>query len=815
MKHKKNICILEQTINILGLFLIFLFTSLHLTKDIFSLLPPTGDSLGLHFQTAYFLKNIGFPDFTLRLWNPGNFAGEPLLVHYFPLPFILIGIMGFFMDLELAYNIGTFLPIFLFPLSVYFCMKKRHVNSLTPLIVVGIILIFLYNENMSGGAFYTVRGRFVYAYALCFLFLGLGFLIQGLKVNKFSFGASCFFSATALSHAYIFIIVPLFFLSSLVFAKDKKQVFCWLKILTCTGICTLLLSLWFLWPMVSTHQWTTPFAIDTGTVYRLIGPFISYPIFYLLYVILFICFFIIADLLVKRSHLKPYLSNSKYLFLWILPSLIYLGLFFIFPRIGLISYQAVYSVLLFLIIPFSILYVFLLKDFFSKTIALLLSFLNILLHTFYPFFGLIFISCFFIFCGFLIKKELFSFLKIWRHLFFWILPSLVCGGLFFVFPKIGLVDYRAIPPIFLFLSISLGVLYAFLLEIYFPKKKVSSLFALLTVICCILWAFFHIDHLPRQIKWNYSGWHSKENYKDLQKLTSHFKPGLSKPRILAEYAYLINKDATGNHRVFGMLPFFASRSHLIGLYVNSNLLSPASNYLQDKISQSPECHFQFYLCPEHNINTLDAKLQLMGVGSLVLVTQKSKEKISKASYLLEDGIYGPWTLYKMRTTPHLAEPLYGSAQIIEKTRGWRHRMNEWFDQYNGNPQWQLIRLNADVGNFKQSIESNHRKDCDINVIADFFGFDLETDCLHIPHIIKFAYHSSWRNSANDPIYLISPGMIGIVPSQNKIRFDFGQTFSWKIAAYISILTLLLGLLKTVSNTFRVSFISRRLSKDDA
>ena len=276
----------------LGLLLISLFTASYLTKDVFSLLPPTGDSLGLHFQTVHFLKDIGFPNFTLRLWNPGNFAGEPLLVHYFPLPFILIGLMGFFIDLQLAYNIGSLLPIFLLPLSVYFCMKKISLTPSASLIVTGFVLLFLYNEAIAGSAFYTIRGRFVYAYAICFLFLGLGFLVQALKNNKISFSAICFFSATALSHAYIFIIVPVFFLSSLAFAKDKKQVIAWLKPLIFTGICVLLLSAWFLWPMIDNLQWITPHARYTGFNRHYYSTyFVSYSL------ILFIPLFLFATLL--------------------------------------------------------------------------------------------------------------------------------------------------------------------------------------------------------------------------------------------------------------------------------------------------------------------------------------------------------------------------------------------------------------------------------------------------------------------------------------------------------------------------------------
>ena len=41
------------------------------------------------------------------------------------------------------------------------------------------------------------------------------------------------------------------------------------------------------------------------------------------------------------------------------------------------------------------------------------------------------------------------------------------------------------------------------------------------------------------------------------------------------------------------------------------------------------------------------------------------------------------------------------------------------------------------------------------------------------------------------MYLVAPGMIGFIPSEEKTIFEFGHKLSWKIADYISLISLFL------------------------
>ena len=690
--------IVENSIDILGLIFVSAFLIFHLPIDVLNSLPATGGDMGSHFWPLYVLKNEGIPyllklldprylseqSLYLRLWNPGNLGGEPVLLHYFPLPFMIMAVMGFFLDLGTAFNIGTILPVFMLPFCVYFCMQQIGFKFPTPILTVALILPHLYNESYSmfgGNTLSTLSGQFAHLYALCFLLLGIGCLVKNIKKDHVSVAAICFFSATALSHAYVFVIIPVFFLSILVFAK-KQQVFNWLKILTITGLATLLLSLWFLWPMMDHHPWTTPVSMYFG----------------------------------KKALVDVFTSKALYpIYAVCLVGLITIGIVFFQKKDQVLEYKA---------------------------------------------------------------------------LLFWMIPTFAYLGLFFIFPKIGLVDSRVIPQITLFLCISSGILYSLIGRIYFPKK-IFSMLILPFVLLMMWWMSSHIQNFSYWSQWNYSGWQAKKYYPNLQKLYKEIQPGFSKPRIIFEHN--IQHNAAGTPRVFEMLPYFTSRATLEGLYAEANLLSPTSYYMQAKVSKAPSCPITGYLCPRYGIESLAPKLNLMGIGHIIVLTDESKEKIRQADYLIEEEGFNPWTLYHLKDTPSLADPIYGFVTLIEKEGDWRHKMNKWFDQYDGKNQWQLLVLDSDTQNFKTAIENNSQKDCETNVKVDFFGFGLQTSCVGVPHVVKFAYHPSWKTSTEDPIYLISPGLIGVVPSQNNIRFDFGQSVSWKLATFLSIITFFIGL----------------------
>ena len=690
----------KDIFTLLGLLLLFCFGAHWFVFKIWIDVPIAGADL--HFQTLKFLKEVGFPSFHLRLWNPGNLAGEPLLVHYFPLPFILMALASFLVGLKTAYNVGVILPIVCLPFCFYFCLKKMGIKSKsTLLITTTFTMVGLYQEGLmqtGGNASAAIYGQFSHLLAICFFICGIGFLIDAVKKNTVSLMAIICFSATALSHAYAFLMVPLALLSALVFIRSYKQIAVVLRVLVVTGLSTLFLSAWFLWPMIDNYQWTTPRGIPFGL--RSLTSVFEHPIFYPIYVFSAIALFLLSVVVIDAIVRKWKIS-------------------FYFPL--------------------------------DMTSKLGIS-----------------------------KTNPVQQLNLFKSLAFFILLALFGFILFFLI-GVSPMDFRGTPQIIYPILIVLGLFCSWVFQKFCPR--IIHYLALPIILVILIWIVLHTKHLPGIINTYYHNWKAHSGYIQLEQVFKDLPRGLSRSRIFCET------------HVCSMMPSLFGRSSIISTYFESNLLAPQARYINDYDWVAREsCRvfsFHDYICPRGKLGSMEAKLRLMGVGSVIFEKNK-KSEMSKISNLIKVKEYGKWLYYRFDHRPRLADPIYGFAEIQPKTKEFRYVMNKWFDEYDGSHQWQIIDLGqSSVMDFKKAIEDNTQKDCDIDVQVDFFGFDFVTSCVGRPHILKFAYHSSFKSSTGDPIYLISPGMMGVVPSQEKIRFQFGQTLSWKLANWISIITALI------------------------
>ena len=666
----------------------------------------------LHFQTLKFLREIGFSSFHLRLWNPGNLAGEPLLVHYFPLPFILMALASFLVGLKTAFNVGVILPIVCLPFCFYFCLKKMGIKSKSILfITTTFTIVGLYQEGFiqtGGNASAAIYGQFAHLFGICFLICGIGFLIDALKKNKISLMAIICFSATALSHAYAFLMVPIVLLSSLVFIRSYKQIMAALGGLIITGLSTLFLSAWFLWPMIDNHQWTTPRGIASGPK-SLISVF-EHPVFYPIYVFFAIALFLLCVLAI-------YMLAKKWKVSFYVP--------------------------------------------FSLILKLRISKIDPTQH-----------------------------LNLFKSIVFFILLA-VFGFILFFLIDIAPMDFRGIPQIMYPILVGAGLFCSWVFQRLCPR--IINYLTLPIMLIVIIWIIFQTKHLPGIVSTYYNNWKAHSGYIQLEQVFKDLPNGLSRSRIFCET------------HVCGMMPSLFERSSIVSTYFESNLLAPQARYLNDYDWVAREScgvfSFHNYICPRDRPDSLEAKLRLMGVGSIIFEKGKESE-MSRMPNLIRVKEYGKWLYYRFNSVTRLAEPIYGSAEIQPQTEGFRYTMNKWFDEYDGSNRWQIIDSGiSSVKEFQEAIESSWQKDCDIDIQVDFFGFDLVTSCVGSPHILKFAYHSSFKTSTGDVIYLLSPGMMGVIPSQEKIRFQFGQAFSWKLANWISIITILLMIFIPLSKLF--------------
>ncbi len=689
---------------ILGLFIHFL------PAEIFTSLPASGGDTGSHFWPLKTLVEHGLPEWRVRVWNPGNLAGEPQLLHYFPFPYLLMAVFSCVVPLGAAFNIGTLLPMLCLPFAVYCCCRLCGWRFPAPLLAAAASQFALYNESFSmwgGNTLSTLAGQFAHLYALIFLLLSVGFLARELRTQRLPLGSAFCSAAVCLSHAYIMLGLPLVYAASFLCAVGTPLGKRFL-ILFESGVMALILSAWFLVPMIDNSAWTVAFSFRwlSKDIVAEIFPPIFYPLAALLVGV------IVSLLIVDRT-------------------------------------------------------------------------------------------------------------RYWRRRFLtelarWLIPTLGYVGFYFIFPALGLVDIRAVPQVQLFLSLLAGLLFGHLLQRF---RFLGPLLTAVAVAGSIYWVTLFVSKFEHWLRWNYSGWTAKEAYPALSQLYDKIRGDFSMPRVIYEHSMFNN--AAGSERVFEMLPYFSGRATLESVYMQANILAPAAFLLQSEVSLRPSCPYSQFECKPYNLEKAKDRLQLLGVGELILRTPEVLAQTESAPFLIEDGRFDPWVLYRLAPQPTLAEvfhirPLLSTdpaleqrydrrAQKAERDAGapvrvpvdpanWKELAYAWLRGYRvGNP----MILDAAIatralrpGQFEDMKLWDAPAECAPSVEVNFNFIRLHTNCPGYAHYLKFAYHPSWRTDSGDKLFLASPGFIGIIPTRNDVLLEFGVSWYWRAAGALSIVGLI-------------------------
>src|SRR6185369_14486931 len=114
------------------------------------LLLPTvtaGGDTPCHYPTFVWFKEHLLPHGRLHGWYPGAYLGHPLLLYYFPLPFLIMSVLTPFVGMPVAFKLGTALPVFLLPLLTYAAFRLLGFRFPGPLVGAGAAAVFLFHED--------------------------------------------------------------------------------------------------------------------------------------------------------------------------------------------------------------------------------------------------------------------------------------------------------------------------------------------------------------------------------------------------------------------------------------------------------------------------------------------------------------------------------------------------------------------------------------------------------------------------------------------------------------------------------------------
>ncbi|VUZ84481.1 membrane protein [Candidatus Methylomirabilis lanthanidiphila] len=499
------------------------------------LLTPTitggGDTIA-HYVAARYLRDYLLPYGKLVGWMPGNFAGYPLFLFYFPLAFLLIAGLSLVVSFPVAFKLGTVAGTFGLPIASLVAL--RWIGCPFPIPALGAVLTlpFLFNagNSMWGGNLpSTLAGEFSHSLSLTLLVLFVGALYRGVTERRHVGWCAVLFALVGLAHGYGMVMAAGFGLYFLAVESDFRGTLLYLVRVYALG--GLLLGFWLV-PLVAHLHYTTGFPITWAFTSPLeIIPVILWP------VVVIAAATVGSALLPGKFPLTPALSlqrgargskkNSS-------------------PQPGGedVGEGATTSM------PMS-----------APTVPEVLR-----------------------------KRTDTAWLRIVYYLTYPVVFSVV---LYFVSPRLNLVDVRflAFAQFFLTLLAAAG-LGRVLTRL--PQSLRRAAPAVIGVLV-IAWVAPQVSFIPTWIRWNFEGMEQKPWWRYYLVVSSiGLAGGPHSPRVVYQHSVL--HDKVGTIRAFEALPLFSGRPTLEGAYMQSSPSSPFVFYIQSELTETPSCPFLPYKC---------------------------------------------------------------------------------------------------------------------------------------------------------------------------------------------------------------------------
>ncbi|MFH1035129.1 MAG: 6-pyruvoyl-tetrahydropterin synthase-related protein [Pseudomonadota bacterium] len=154
---------------------------------IFSPGAPTGGDTPTHYAAFLHLRQALLPQGRLWGWDPGSLAGYPAFQFYFPLPFLLMSLLGLVLHPAVAFKLVSLLPALAMPGCAYLCARGLGMRSPGPAMAAALVLGFLLREEgaiWGGSLDSALMGQFCQSWGIALALLYLGSLARWLGAGR-------------------------------------------------------------------------------------------------------------------------------------------------------------------------------------------------------------------------------------------------------------------------------------------------------------------------------------------------------------------------------------------------------------------------------------------------------------------------------------------------------------------------------------------------------------------------------------------------------------------------------------------------------
>lgn len=634
------------------------------------LLLPTitaGGDTPCHYPTAVWFHERLLPEGRLHGWYPGSYLGHPLLLYYFPFPFLVMSALAPLVGMPVAFKLGTALPVLLLPLLVYASFRLMRFAFPAPLLGAAASLVFLYVEDTpiwGGSVASTLAGEFSYTYGTGFAILFLGVLVRARAAGWSPWWPAAALALTAYAHGYAVLWAGLTAAGVLLLdpaparaaGGDPARRLGWLLAVAALAFG---LAAPALVPLLGDWGWTTPYddawidVTTSGLLPPLLQPLLAAGLLGL----------VVA--LARRAHgTRPD------------------------ARLLLLGFGALSG------------------------------------------------------------------------------AALAAAG-----PGLGVIDVRFVP----LAQLSLALAGAVGVARGVRRLALADVAALGLVLIALAWADSRSRVLRSWTSWNYSGLEAKELWPAWQQLTARLRAGPDDARVAVEYGAV--HERAGSIRMYETLPFFSNRPTLEGVYNQAATTTHPVYYLASELFFRSPNPFRSRRYSRFDPESALARLRLFNVSQIVAVSPELASALDARADVVREAQIPPYTLYRLRDPgPGYVEPVAFSP-VRADPASWRDASYRWFSRKPANrallvfaqdPAFDLALPDP----WALPVERALPDDVAVTARVEAEQVRITTSRPGHPLLVKISYHPRWRAQGADGPYLVSPGLMLVVPRQPEVRLRY-------------------------------------------
>lgn len=659
---------------LLGFLLDYLRPSLLLLPTI-----TAGGDTPCHYPTAVFFAEYLLPKLRFHGWYAGAYLGHPLLLYYFPLPFLVMAALAPVVGMPVAFKLGTALPVLLLPILAYVSFRLLDFRFPGPLLGATASVVFLFVEDnpiWGGTLASTLAGEFSYTYGIGLGLLFLGFAYRASARGSRPWGSAAWLALTALAHGYAVLWAGL---SACFFLYGSRRPLRTLRWLLAIAVGAFALVAFWLLPLLAGWGLTTSYD----------DPWITVSL---------------------KSLLPP----------------------LIWP----------------LLVPAAL----------GLLVPLLTS-----RHSGGPDPRLLFL-----------------------------LHAVAMGaGLAAAGPALGIVDVRFVP----FAQLAACLLGAAALGLALQRLAAPDLAALGFVLLAIVYADDHSRVLRHWISWNYSGLEAKELWLPFRRMTDLLRGTVADPRVAVEYNQ--DHERAGSIRMYETLPFFSGRSTLEGVYNQASLMTHPVYYVTSELAAVSPNPFKKREYSSFDTESALRHLRLFNVSLIVALSPKLIGSLSARADVERVASVPPYEVFRLKDSgPGYVEPL-AYAPHRTSAKGFRDKAYRWLIRKPTSP---VHVVYTEDPRFPETADPASPPEMplpggvEVRSLLGPESVTIETNRPGHPLLVKVAYHRRWWAEGADGPFLVSPGLMLIVPRQPEVRLVYGKDLSDHLGLVLSLgaLVLLVG-----------------------